>query len=165
VKAKIAAQRKTICLGDVFELTLSNQKHAYVQYVFNYKISPGWGCLLKVYFKHRSTTPSPMQDYLKDSEFYYAFSPIQSAVRTGEVKIIDSIAVEEHIDYNHFPLFKSYNCNYATGAKSWYLWDGKNVTPVPDPDESFHELPVKECVTHTLLIQRIEACWHPRLLI
>jgi hypothetical protein len=152
---------KRLVLGDVIEIPLSTGRFAYAQYTYNYVKPPGWGKLFRVLPGIFKSRPEDLPELVRQGERFYAFCPLAPAVTQGWVTIVCNEKIPKQC--RGLPVFKACNRNFATGKKTWFIWDGKRAAvKVGSLSPEHYDLPLKQVISYGLLLERIESGWSPR---
>ena len=119
-----------IKIGDVFEITLSDGRRAYGQYIFRDKL----GSMIRVF--DVITEQSVSIDQLKKAGqlFPPLFTGLFAAIRKGYWKKIGYFKVDKFV----YPNFVGTNYDEKTGKASiWFLWNGERYIRLGNnlPDE------------------------------
>lgn len=157
-KKKDPTTRKRLQLGDVLEIPLSDGQFAYAQYVFYHREPPVYGPLVRVLEGKYRQRPAEFKSLIEGPDQFVAFCPLQVPFRMGLWRIVAHEPVPER--FGKLPLFKAHNRNYETGYTMWFLWDGRRSVKVGESlPEAHWDLPVKQIVDYSLLVERIERGW------
>jgi hypothetical protein len=124
-------KRKTVRIGDVFEITLWDGRKAWGQYVFKDK---KMGPLVQIF--DLITKEEIQVEQLRNAKplFPPVITGLFAAIRMGFWKVIGYLPIEEFV----YPKFVSTFYNDKTGvARTWYLWDGEKDIYIGDelPEE------------------------------
>lgn len=161
MKKRPASLRKRPRIGDIIEIPMSSG-FAYMQYVLKHDEPPHYGPLMRVFPGIFDSRPEDFTELSQQPERFLAFYPLAAAANQGLVKIVGASEIPERL--RHFPLFK------AAGAideergrvKDWWLWDGKKEWNIGKKlTKAQKRLSICECITHGLLVERIETGWSP----
>jgi hypothetical protein len=113
--------RKSIKIGDIFEIPLANGKKAFGRYIFADKKK---GPLIEVYdfFTNSSDKVDIKQVVSKQRRFPPVITGLFAVIRSGLWRVVGSVPVENF----QYPKFVSTFWNDKTGeARIWFLWDGQ----------------------------------------
>jgi hypothetical protein len=117
-------KRKTIRIGDVFEIALSDGRKAWGQYVFKDK---KMGPLVQIF--DLITEDEISLDQLRDAELLFppVLTGLFAAIKVGFWNVIGHLSIERFV----YPRFISTFYDDKTGkARIWYLWDGEKDTSI-----------------------------------
>jgi hypothetical protein len=147
-------------IGDIVELRTS-QGLAYAQYTHKHTAPPVYGELIRVLPHIHPSRPCSFADLVSQKELFFVFFPLGSAVRRNIVTLVGNMEVPDRC--REFPLFRTGFRAPDTGrVDKWWLWDGKREWPIGELTPEQRELPVRECINDTLLVERIVSGWLPQ---
>lgn len=143
-------------IGDVVEFPESRGL-AYAHYVNRH---PEFGALLRVYgttYPKRPSVPELATLTHGEPQFVTIF-PLQAAMKRGIVSVAGNS--EPSPEASRFPLFRDGVVNPATGqVEVWWIGDGEKEWRVGSLTKEQRNLPMREVINDTLLVERIESGW------
>lgn len=149
--------QRSLLLGDVIEIH-SKKGYSYAQCTHRDKF---YGPLLRIIpgFHKRPLLDLGALEFAIESYYVFLFwnKDIDHKIvhKVGRTRVPNRCL--------EFPLFKAGNADPKTGKVStWWLWDGKKEWRVGSLTKQQKELPLCETWNFLLLLERIEANWHPR---
>jgi hypothetical protein len=139
-------------LGDVVRITANNGAAADAQYTHK---NATHGALLRV-FGPAPAGPTPLGDeaaagMAAQAPQFLAFFPLGAACARGIATIIGNAPLPA--DATPFPLFR------VSGRHLPWLWDGEREWRVHEPPPDYAQLPIREIVNDTLLVERAHQGW------
>ena len=148
--------RKRIKIGDVVQVT-TPQGYAYAHYSHKHA---AFGSLLRVLPGLFREVPRDILALTRQLPRFLTFFPLQAAVSQGIVQVVANVPVPE--EAQPFPLFRAAMRDPATGKVSaWWLWNGLQEWRVGELQPEQRDLPIREIVNDTLLVERILSDWTP----
>jgi hypothetical protein len=143
-------------VGDVVEVP-TDKGLAYAH--FTHK-DPQWGSLLRVLPGLFTARPATFTDLVLKDAIFVSFFPLQAALNRGIFEVVTNCPVPPKAA--DFPLFRAPGWADKTGkVLDWWLWDGQKSWQIGTLTEEQRELPIKEVINDTLLIERIQDGWTP----
>lgn len=145
-------------VGDLIEIPTSKGL-AYVQHIFDHKIPPVYGSLIRVLQGFYKTTPSKeeLQKIVALPHRFVGFCPVYHAIKAGIFKLIGNFPVPEFA--RKFPVFKATQAPPKSDPKEvdWWLWDGEKEWKVGKlSEEDLDKYPYRGVFNDTALITSIE---------
>jgi hypothetical protein len=147
-------------IGDIVEIGTPSG-YAYAQYSHHHYQPPTFGALLRVLPGLYQQRPQLLGELVQGPERFFVFFPLGAAVRRGIVSIVGHADIPERI--KSFPLFRDGIVDPATGrVEKWWLWDGQREWQVGELTPDQQQLPMRQIVNDTFLIEKILGDQLPR---
>lgn len=148
-------KRKRPKLGDIIEIK-TKKGLSYCQYTHNIS---NWGALIRVFKTKYNNQPVDFKLVINDEIQFSTFFPLGAACNRNIVTIVSNQPIPGEL--LKFPLFKAPGFIDKTGnIINWFLWDGKHDMPIKSLTNEYKNLPYREIINDTLLIERIENNWN-----
>jgi len=150
--------RKSVEVGDIFEIPLSKGRRAFGRYVYADKRK---GPLIEVFnlIVAKDKDVDPWEVVSKPRLFPPVITGLFAAVRTSMWKVVGNVPVEQF----EYPRFISTFEDEKTGeARVWFLWDGRKETKIGwSLPEDYKELEFLMVWDPHDVVQRIETGEYP----
>lgn len=143
-------------IGDVVEIDTPKGR-AYAQYTHKHA---QWGGLLRILPGIFMETPADLERLVAEKAAFSTFFPLQQAIKQDIVRIVGNVPVPLHL--RRFPTFRAPMPDAFGGTDriiGWWLWDGEREWPVGRLTHEQRELPIREVINDTLLVERIVSGW------
>jgi len=142
-------------IGDLLEIPTAKGL-AYAQYTHKHE---KYGPLLRVFHGLHSSQPEDLNLVPQQKVLFSTFCHVPSAINQGFMSIVKSLPLGEVLE--GFPVFRSGLVEPNRRVNKWWFWDGEKSWPVGKISESQKSMPLKEIVTASMLVYRIEHGWTP----
>lgn len=147
---------KQIRIGDIVEIPTSKGL-TYAQFTLTHS---KYGALFRILPGFFDVRPGDFTSLVNEKERFVAFFPLQAATNKNIFQVCANIPVP--ITATKLPLFKTGTPDPITKKiETWWLWDGEKEWKVGKLESKYTDLPLREIVNDTLLIERIETGWTP----
>ena len=143
-------------VGDIVEIR-TNAGTAWAQYTHQH---PTFGAVLRV-FKPDSRQYDDLDRLARSPVQFTALFPLGAACRQGIARILGPALLPP--DATKFPLFRAGTPDPRTGqvGENWWLWDGEREWRIGALGPEHRNLPVRELINDTLLVERATTGWTP----
>jgi hypothetical protein len=142
----------------VVEIETSHGR-AYAQYTHEHRDPPRMGALIRVLPGLHGTRPKTFDQLVLAEERFSVFVPLGAMLNQGIVRIVANEPVPAI--KRAFPTFRS-RTEIGGEVGPWWMWDGRREW-LARPDEQGTPGALNEVWNDAMLIERIEADWHPPL--
>ncbi len=148
-------------IGDIVEFTLPSGRLAYAQYTHRHEGRPSYGQLIRILPGTYEKRLDDLEALAREPERFYAFYPIDRALRAGDLRLAGHVAVPEWAV--SFPRFRSIRGvdPKTRRASHWWLWDGERSTPIEVMTPELAKLSIRGRPTLQYLVSHIESGWKP----